>query len=47
MQATNLGIVDSYELYDFSRFSDALKLTTTTNHEPWRVHLELNAKQKI
>lgn len=40
-QAVDLGIVESYELYDFSRFSDVLKLTTTSNIEPWRKFLDV------
>jgi restriction system protein len=43
-QAIDLGLVESYELYDFSRFSAALKLTTTSNLEPWRKYLELETK---
>lgn len=39
--AVDLGLVESYELYDFSRFSAALKLSTTSNLEPWRRFLEL------
>ena len=35
------GHLESYELYDFSRFSEALKLTKRTNHEPWLKFLEI------
>jgi hypothetical protein len=45
-QAVDLSLVESYELYDFSRFSDALKLTTTSNLDPWRRYLELETNQK-
>lgn len=40
-QAVDLGILESYALYDFSRFSDALKLTKASNPEPWREFLEI------
>ncbi|MFC6672301.1 restriction endonuclease [Marinobacterium aestuariivivens] len=40
-RALELGIVESYELYDFSRFSDVLKLTARSNVEPWRQFLEI------
>lgn len=40
-RAVDLGILESYELYDFSRFSDVLKLTNFTNPEPWRKFLEI------
>jgi hypothetical protein len=42
-RAVDLGLVESYELYDFSRFSDVLKLTTTSEPEPWRKYLDLKA----
>lgn len=45
-QAIDLGLVESYELYDFSRFSDALKLTTTSSLEPWKRFLELESERK-
>ncbi|MDT3669114.1 MAG: restriction endonuclease [Aromatoleum sp.] len=40
-QAVDLGILESYTLYDFSRFSDVLKLTKSSNPEPWRKFLEI------
>jgi restriction system protein len=40
-QAVDLGILESYTLYDFSRFSDVLKLTKASNPEPWRAFLEI------
>lgn len=33
--AVELGIVESYELYDFSRFSSVLKLAATSHEKPW------------
>jgi restriction system protein len=40
-RSVELGIVESYELYDFARFSDVLKLTADTNAELWRKYLEI------
>lgn len=40
-RAVELGIVESYELYDFSRFSDVLKLTACSHVELWRNFLEI------
>lgn len=39
--AVDLGVVESFELYDFPRFVAALKLTTKSKSEPWRKYLEL------
>jgi len=40
-KAVEVGLVESYELYDFSRFSDVLKLTKKSNQEPWEKFIEL------
>jgi restriction system protein len=40
-RAVELGVVESYQLYDFSRFSDALKLTARSDVELWKGFLEV------
>ncbi|WP_081673790.1 restriction endonuclease [Pseudomonas cremoricolorata] len=38
-QAIKVGSVQSYELYDFDRFCDILKLTTSIDHAPWKAYM--------
>lgn len=38
-RTVDLGLVESYELYDFFRFSDVLKLATKPHEEPWKKHV--------
>jgi restriction endonuclease Mrr len=38
-QAIKVGAVESYELFDFDRFCDVLKLTTEVDPAPWKSYL--------
>lgn len=38
-QAIKVGAVESYELFDFDRFCDVLKLTTEIDPAPWKSYL--------
>lgn len=35
----DLGTIENFELYDFNKFNDILKLTTNTDKEPWKDQL--------
>lgn len=39
-KAVKIGAIESYELYDFNRFNDILKLTSTSEEIPWKRFLE-------